>query len=62
VHEATAPGCVAPLPSSFTPAGAASQIGSYRIVREIGHGGMGAVYLAERSDRQYQKRVAMSGA
>jgi tetratricopeptide (TPR) repeat protein len=31
----------------------------YRIVREIGRGGMGAVYLAERADEQYQKRVAI---
>jgi serine/threonine protein kinase/TolB-like protein/Tfp pilus assembly protein PilF len=34
-------------------------IGSYRVVRELGRGGMGAVYLAERSDEQYQKRVAI---
>src|SRR5205823_4821416 len=34
-------------------------IGAYRIVREIGRGGMGAVYLAERADRQYEKQVAI---
>jgi non-specific serine/threonine protein kinase/serine/threonine-protein kinase len=34
-------------------------IGPYRVVREIGRGGMGAVYLAERADEQYQKRVAI---
>src|SRR6266705_1621918 len=34
-------------------------IGSYRIVRELGRGGMGAVYLAERADEQYKKRVAI---
>jgi len=34
-------------------------IGSYRVVREIGRGGMGAVYLAERDDGQYRKRVAI---
>lgn len=34
-------------------------IGSYRIIREIGSGGMGRVYLAERADEQYQKKVAV---
>ena len=34
-------------------------IGPYRILREIGHGGMGTVYLAERADNQYQKTVAL---
>ena len=31
----------------------------YRVLREIGRGGMGAVYLAERADAQYEKRVAL---
>lgn len=35
------------------------RIGPYQIFREIGHGGMGVVYLAERADQQYQKRVAI---
>src|SRR5437764_7051931 len=34
-------------------------IGAYRIVREIGRGGMGAVYLGERADEQYKKQVAI---
>ncbi|MEX2271797.1 MAG: serine/threonine-protein kinase [Vicinamibacterales bacterium] len=34
-------------------------IGPYRIEREIGRGGMGAVYLAVRADDAYRKRVAV---
>src|SRR5215472_6384900 len=35
------------------------RIGAYRILSEIGRGGMGSVYLAERADGQYQRRVAI---
>src|SRR6266496_2368016 len=35
------------------------RIGAYAIVRELGRGGMGAVYLAERADGQFEKRVAI---
>jgi hypothetical protein len=35
------------------------QIGAYRIVSERGRGGMGTVYLGERADAQFQKRVAI---
>jgi serine/threonine protein kinase len=33
--------------------------GTWRIVREIGRGGMGAVYLAERDGADFEKRVAI---
>jgi hypothetical protein len=35
------------------------RIGFYRIVRELGHGGMGAVFLATRDDDEYQRLVAI---
>ncbi len=35
------------------------RIGSWRLVREIGRGGMGAVYLAARADQQYESSVAI---
>jgi eukaryotic-like serine/threonine-protein kinase len=35
------------------------RIGPYRILRELGHGGMGTVYLAARADEHFEKRVAL---
>ena len=47
-----------PLPSSGM--GLAGQtIGAYRVLSLIGHGGMGTVWLAERSDGRFQRRAAL---
>lgn len=35
------------------------RVGAFRIVREIGRGGMGIVYLGERCDGQFEQRVAV---
>jgi tetratricopeptide (TPR) repeat protein len=47
------------LPVPPATASDGERIGAYRIVRELAVGGMGAVYLAERADGQFEQRVAI---
>jgi serine/threonine protein kinase len=46
-----------PEPPAETIAG--RQFGAYKVIREIGRGGLGAVYLAARADDEYRKQVAI---
>jgi tetratricopeptide (TPR) repeat protein len=34
-------------------------IGPYRVVKQLGHGGMGTVFLASREDAEFEQRVAI---
>jgi tetratricopeptide (TPR) repeat protein/tRNA A-37 threonylcarbamoyl transferase component Bud32 len=36
-----------------------SRLANYRLLKELGSGGMGTVYLAERDDSEFEKRVAI---
>jgi eukaryotic-like serine/threonine-protein kinase len=50
--------CAAPASPRELPIPTA-QFGPYRAVKLLGHGGMSAVYLAERADGQFQHTVAL---
>jgi serine/threonine protein kinase/Tol biopolymer transport system component/Tfp pilus assembly protein PilF len=54
-----APDAARTLVDEHSPAMIGRRVGSYKLVREIGRGGMGSVYLAVRADDEFQKRVAI---
>jgi TolB-like protein/Tfp pilus assembly protein PilF/tRNA A-37 threonylcarbamoyl transferase component Bud32 len=55
---AGAPAAIEAL-AGFEPSRIGEHIGPYRLVRELGGGGMGAAYLAVRADAEYEKAVAI---
>jgi non-specific serine/threonine protein kinase/serine/threonine-protein kinase len=48
-----------PLPAPALDDLSGRSIGAYRLIRLLGSGGMGAVYLAERADGAFSKKVAI---
>jgi tetratricopeptide (TPR) repeat protein len=59
--EAPAAAIAAPLlePPAALADPTAERIGPFHVVREIGRGGMGRVFLGERADGQFEQRVAL---
>ncbi len=55
-HEHTE---VVPGPRADNEARLGQHIGAYRLVNLLGHGGMGAVYLAERDEGGFRQQVAL---
>lgn len=45
--------------TDYTNSAIGQNVGHYRIVRELGYGGMGAVYLAERTDGKFEQKIAL---
>lgn len=43
----------------LTPPASGARVGPYELIREIGHGGMGTVYLAQRVEGDFRQNVAL---
>jgi serine/threonine protein kinase len=54
-HEATTDSQLSGLGANFT----GRQIGPYTVVRQLGHGGMGTVYLVERTIGRHRQQLAL---
>jgi serine/threonine protein kinase len=52
-------GSIAASLAALPPPMEGRQLSGYKLIKEIGSGGMGSVYLAERYDGTFQKRVAI---
>ena len=51
---------VSDVATGLAPSGSeGTLVGPYRLLQEIGRGGMGSVFLAERADGQFSRRVAV---
>jgi serine/threonine protein kinase/TolB-like protein/Tfp pilus assembly protein PilF len=48
-----------PMTGAFDDPAIGRRLGAYKIVRELGRGGMGAVYMAERADSEFRRSVAI---
>ncbi|MEM7052593.1 MAG: serine/threonine-protein kinase [Acidobacteriota bacterium] len=47
------------IAGELPPLAAGQRLGPYRLIRQLGEGGMGLVFLAERDDQGFERRVAL---
>jgi serine/threonine-protein kinase len=59
LERAAAPGLLVTLAGDGEPATPPERVGAFRLLRPIGTGGMGSVWLGERDDGLFEQRVAV---